>query len=146
MLCGNHMVSCRSMAKALSPMMTLRDFENGYWYLDQLKNFAERIGIPAAKKLRKDELEKAIVAFLRTGNAALPMKRSLRKTGVKDVERGLNLKLRIENKELDVPKDYVSWVKALARVRAGLNAAKVNTVHLTHEMNFLATDYADLAD
>src|SRR5438552_2761029 len=90
-------VSCRSMAKALSPMMTLRDFENGYWYLDQLKNFAERIGIPAAKKLRKDELEKAIVAFLRTGNAALPTKRSLRKTGVKDVDRGLNLKLRIEN-------------------------------------------------
>src|SRR6266705_2086340 len=85
------------MAAALSPTMTLRDFENGYWYLDQLKNFAERIGIPAAKKLRKDELEKAIVTFLRTGNAASPTKRSLRKTGVKDVERGLNLKLRIEN-------------------------------------------------
>jgi hypothetical protein len=85
------------MANALSPAMTVRDFENGYWYLDQLKNFAERIGIPAAKKLRKDELEKAIVAFLRTGKAALPTKRSLRKTGVKDVERGLNLKLRIEN-------------------------------------------------
>jgi hypothetical protein len=59
--------------------------------------FAERIGIPAAKKLRKDELEKAIVAFLRTGSAALPTKRSLRRTGVKDVERGLILKLRIEN-------------------------------------------------
>ena len=55
-----------------------------------------RIGIRVAKKLRKDELEKAIVAFLRTGKAALPTKRSLRKTGVKDVERGLNLKLRIE--------------------------------------------------
>jgi hypothetical protein len=39
--------------------MTLRDFENGYWYLEQLKNFAERIGIPAAKKLRKDQLERA---------------------------------------------------------------------------------------
>jgi SAP domain-containing new25 len=85
------------MADALSPTMTLRDFENGYWYLEQLKNFAGRIGIPAAKKLRKDELEKAIVTFLRTGRAALPTKRSLRKTGVKDVERGLNLKLRIEN-------------------------------------------------
>jgi hypothetical protein len=85
------------VAKALSPTMTVRDFENGYWYLDQLKDFAERIGIPAAKKLRKDELEKAIVAFLRTGNAALPTERSLRKTGVKDVERGLHLKLRIEN-------------------------------------------------
>jgi hypothetical protein len=85
------------MAIALSPTMTVRDFENGYWYLDQLKSFAERIGIPAAKKLRKDELEKAIVAFLRTGTAALPTKRSLSKTGVKDVARGLNLKRRIEN-------------------------------------------------
>jgi hypothetical protein len=42
------------MADALSPTMTLRDFENGYWYLEQLKSFAERIGITAAKKLRKD--------------------------------------------------------------------------------------------
>src|SRR5205807_6068517 len=90
-------VGCHSMAAALSPTMTLRDFENGYWYLEQLKNLAERIGIPSANKLRKDELEKAIVAFLRTGRAALPTNRSLRKTGVRDVERGLNLKLRIEN-------------------------------------------------
>src|SRR5436190_818095 len=84
------------MGNALSPTMTLREFENGYWYLDQLKDFAERIAIPTAKKLRKDEIEKAIVAFLRTGKA-LPTKRSLRRTGMKDVERGLNLKLRIEH-------------------------------------------------
>jgi SAP domain-containing new25 len=84
------------MTNALLPTMTVRDFENGYWYLDQLKNFAERIGIPAAKKLRKDELERAIVAFLRTGTAVLPTKRSLPKTGLKDVEHGLKLKLRIE--------------------------------------------------
>jgi hypothetical protein len=55
------MTSAVSMADALSPTMTLREFENGYWYLEQLKNFAERIGIPAAMKLRKDEIEKAIV-------------------------------------------------------------------------------------
>ena len=85
------------MAGALSPTMTLRDFENGYWYLDQLKNFAERIGIPAATRLRKDELEKAIVVFLGTGNAVLPTKRSLRTTGAKDVERGLRVRLRIEH-------------------------------------------------
>jgi len=85
------------MADALSPTMTLRDFENGYWYLEQLKDFADRIGIPAARKLRKDELEKAIVAYLRTGKAVSLTRRSLRKTGVKDVDRGLNLKLRIEN-------------------------------------------------
>ncbi len=85
------------MVNALSPTMTLREFENGYWYRHQLSDFAERIGIPAATKLRKDELEKAIVVFLRTGNAALPTKRSLRRTGIKDVERGLHLKLRIGN-------------------------------------------------
>jgi hypothetical protein len=85
------------MANALSPTMTVRDFENGYWYVDQLRQFAERLGIPAAKRLRKDELEKAIVAFLRTGIAALATKRPLRKTGLKDVVRGLTLKLRIGN-------------------------------------------------
>jgi hypothetical protein len=77
--------------------MTLREFEHGYWYADQLKDFAERIGIPAAKKLRKDELETAIVTFLRTGIAALPTRRALRRTGVKDVERGLTLTLRIQH-------------------------------------------------
>src|SRR3954463_6790581 len=94
---GPEEVRCRSMANALSPTMTVRDFENGYWYREQLKEFADRIGIPAATKLRKDELEKAIVVFLRTGNAALPTKRSLRRTGLKDVERGLHRTLRIEH-------------------------------------------------
>jgi len=37
------------------------------------------------------------VTFLRTGDAALPTERSLRKAGAKDVARGLSLKLRIEN-------------------------------------------------
>jgi hypothetical protein len=51
-------VSCRSMANALSPMMTLRDFENGYWYLDQLKNFAERIGTPSCEEAAKRRTRK----------------------------------------------------------------------------------------
>ena len=76
---------------ALSPTMTLRDFQNGYWYQVQLRDFADCIGIPGAKKLRKDELEKAIALVLRTGDAVVPTKRSLRRTGVKDVERGLSL-------------------------------------------------------
>ena len=77
--------------------MTLREFENGYWYREQLKDFAERMDIPSATKLRKDELERAIVGFLSTGKAALATKRSLDRTGIRDVERGLCLKLRIEN-------------------------------------------------
>jgi len=90
-------MSPRNATAALSPQMTLREFHNGYWYRKQLKEFAHRIGIPTAAKLRKDELETAILTFLRTGKAALPTKRSLRRTGVKDVERGLTLKLRIQN-------------------------------------------------
>jgi hypothetical protein len=97
------------MANALSPTMTVREFENGYWYREQLRDFAERIGIPAATKLRKDELERAIVVFLRTGDAALPTQRSLRRTGLKDVERGLHLKLRIENYTSNrETKDFIS--------------------------------------
>jgi len=81
----------------LSPTMTLKEFENGYWYVDELKEFGCRIGIPGAKKLRKDELEHGIIAFLRTGKPAPTTKRALRKTGVRDLERGLSLDLRIEN-------------------------------------------------
>jgi hypothetical protein len=85
------------MAGTLSQTMTVREFENGYWYADELRDFAGRIGIPEAARLRKDELERAVVAFLRTGRKALPTKRALRKTGVKDLERGLTLKRRIEH-------------------------------------------------
>jgi hypothetical protein len=89
----------------------VRDFENGCWYLNQLKDFAERIGIPAAKKLRKDELEKAIVAFLRTGNAAFAdfLEADKRATRADAIAAWTELKA------LDVPKDDVSWVRARAK-------------------------------
>jgi hypothetical protein len=107
------------MAGKLSSTMTLREFENGYWYVNELRDFACELGIPAAKKLRKDEIEQAVVAFLRTGTVAVPTKRALRKTGVKDLERGLTLDLRIEhytsNRET---KDFI-------RVQAMKAASKV---------------------
>jgi len=77
--------------------MTVREFENGYWYLKELKDFGRQIGVPEAAKLRKEELERAIVGFLRTGKLRLLTKRALRKSGVKDLERGLSLNLRIEH-------------------------------------------------
>lgn len=85
------------MVVKLSPTMSLREFENGYWYLDELKDFAMRIGVPDAMRLRKDELEQSVVTFLRTGTLKLPTKRALRKKGTKDLERGLSLHLRIEH-------------------------------------------------
>jgi len=81
----------------LSKSMTVAQFENGYWYATELKKFAESIGIPSANKLRKDELEKAVVTFLKTGKTKLPTQRSLTKTGIKDSEKGLRLELPIVN-------------------------------------------------
>jgi hypothetical protein len=79
----------------LSPSMTLSQFDNGYWYATQLKVFGNEIGIPSANKLRKDELEKAIRSFLKSGKAANPARRNLSATGIKDVERGLKLELEV---------------------------------------------------
>jgi hypothetical protein len=76
--------------------MTLAGFENGYWYAIELKRFAEVVGIPGANKLRKDELERAIKLFLRTGEIKSPTKRALSFSGIRDVERGLSLALRVE--------------------------------------------------
>ena len=75
--------------------MTWAQFDNGYWYTTELKEFAETIGIPSASKLRKDELEKAIKLFLETGKIKSPTKRSLSTSGTKDVERGLSLDLQV---------------------------------------------------
>lgn len=79
----------------LSPSMTLTQFDNGYWYATELKDFAQTIGIPSASKLRKDELENAIKVFLRTGKFESAPKRSFSTTGVRDVERGLSLDLPV---------------------------------------------------
>ena len=77
--------------------MTLEQFENGYWYATQIKEFADQIGIPSANKLRKDALENSIKFFLQTGKIKLPTKRSLSKSGPKDLEKGLSLDLPVVN-------------------------------------------------
>jgi len=75
--------------------MTLTQFEHGYWYAVELKEFAETIGIPFANKLRKDELETAIKHLLKTGKIKSPTKRSLAASGTKDAESGLSLDLPV---------------------------------------------------
>src|ERR1700692_2049182 len=79
----------------LSTSMTLAQFDNGYWYANELKEFAETIGIPSASKLRKDELEKAIKLFLKTSEIEKPTRRNLSTPRVKDVDRGLSLDLPV---------------------------------------------------
>jgi hypothetical protein len=75
--------------------MTLTQFDNGYWYATELKEFAETIKLPSASKLRKDELEKAIKLFLKTGETKNRLKRDLSMSGIKDIQRGLSLDLPV---------------------------------------------------
>lgn len=81
----------------LSQTMTEEEFDNGYWYATEIKNFAAKIGIPLASKLRKDELEKLIKHYLRTGNIKGPSRKNIVRTGIKDIERKLSLSLPIVN-------------------------------------------------
>ena len=83
--------------RKLSKSMTVEQFDNGYWYALEIKAFADDIGIPAAAKLRKDELEELIKHFLRTGKIKKPTRKTLSRSGIRDVERGLSLKLPVVN-------------------------------------------------
>ena len=92
----------------LSKSMTVQQFDNGYWYALEIKAFADDIGIPAASKLRKDELEELIKHFLRTGSIRKPTRKTLSRSGVRDVDRGLSLKLLVVNYTNDrATKDFI---------------------------------------
>jgi hypothetical protein len=77
--------------------MTVEEFDNGYWYATEVREFAKEIGIPGASKLRKDELEKAVILYLSTGKIENPAKRSLDRSGMGDIEKGLSLDLPVVN-------------------------------------------------
>ena len=81
----------------LSESTTETQFDNGYWYATELKDFAARIGVPSASRLRKDELEKTIRHFIRNREVKTFVKRGLTKARVKDVDKGLSLGLRVVN-------------------------------------------------
>jgi hypothetical protein len=80
---------------ALVRSITGAEFDNGYWYAEELKKFAENIGVPSASRLRKDELERAIKHFLRTGKPRNFARRALTKKGPRDIELGLRLDLPV---------------------------------------------------
>ena len=47
--------------------MTIKEFENKYWYMSELKALAKSLEIPCDSKIRKDQLEVLIMQFLETG-------------------------------------------------------------------------------
>ena len=106
----------------LTKTMTEREFENGYWYATELREFAMKIGIPSANKLRKDELERALKHFIRTGESRNLVKRGLLKKGPRDVDTGLRLDLPVvhytSNRET---KDFIQ--REASRIEPGFKRA-----------------------
>jgi hypothetical protein len=103
----------------LSPKMTVTAFDKGYWYATEVKAFAQKLGIPHAGKLRKDELEKIIRAYLKTGKLKKAKRANSVKQGEKDLDKGLKLSLPIlhytSNKQT---KDFI--VKEALKIAPGL--------------------------
>ena len=75
--------------------MTLTQFDHGYWYATELKQFAADLGIPSVARLRKDELERAIKQFLRSGTIGPPKKTVSATAHERDVDLGLRLDRRV---------------------------------------------------
>ncbi len=81
----------------LTKDITEQQFDNGYWYADEIKSFAKEIGIPNSAKLRKDELEELIKVYLRTKKVGMINRKNITPKGIKDFELGLKLSLPIIN-------------------------------------------------
>ncbi len=80
----------------LNPKMTISEFENGYWYAADLKKFAKQIGIQNSSKLRKDELERLLKSFLRTGKIPKPKRKVISSNQTKDSDIGLSADLSVK--------------------------------------------------
>ena len=81
----------------LEKSMSLSQFDNGYWYANEIKNFAKKLGIQPVSKLRKDELEELIRHFLKSGEVKQVIKKGKPKSVIKDSEIGLTLNLPVSN-------------------------------------------------
>jgi hypothetical protein len=84
----------------LTKKITETQFDNGYWYADEIKVFAKEIGIPHSSKLRKDELEKLIKIFLRTGKVKSSDRKNIQKSGIKDLEKVLTTHCKLSTMQV----------------------------------------------
>lgn len=81
----------------LKKSMSLSQFDNGYWYADEIKTFAKEIGIINTNKLRKDELEQLIKHYIKTGHIKNSNRKNVVRTGIKDIDKGLKTSLQVIN-------------------------------------------------
>lgn len=80
--------------KQLHEVKTVAEFEGGYWYAIELKQFARDIGAANSSRLRKDELEEIIKTYIYSGD--LPDKK-MSSTARKDKGDKLALTEQVRN-------------------------------------------------
>jgi len=98
---------------ALSPAMTVEEFDNGYWYATEIRSFATTLGISGVSGLRKDELEDLIRGFLRTGKLDPVPARSTPVSGTRDSDHGITRRRRVVNYTNDrATKDFLEQERA----------------------------------
>ncbi len=98
----------------LTKSITEKDFDNGYWYANEIKAFSKQIGIANSSKLRKDELEQLIKHFIRTGQIEKSDRKNLVKAGTKDLDIGLTTSLPIINYTSN--KQTKNFIKTVANI------------------------------
>jgi hypothetical protein len=82
---------------SLDPAMSVDQFDNGYWYVADLRELASRIRVPRASGLRKNELERQIRHFLIHGSLEAVKSQPVGKTGPRDLDVGLSLDLPVHH-------------------------------------------------
>lgn len=89
-----------TQSKSLHQVKTVAEFESGYWYALELKEFARDIGVPNSSKLRKDQLEEEIKSYIETGSVLNGNKSNTSKKEKVD-KLNLNAKVRhyVSNKK-----------------------------------------------
>ena len=85
------------MRKTLAPTLSVEQFDNGYWFVEDLRSFARGLGIRNASRLRKNELEAAIRHYLAKSEIVPADQKLPQKTGIKDIDIGLGLDLPVRH-------------------------------------------------
>jgi hypothetical protein len=106
--------------------LTLREFDNGYWYVEELRAFAVKMRIPAANKLRKGQparnRDRISFSVKEQGSMAVA-----RKEGPRDVGRGLRVDLPVVHYTSN--KQTESFIEREAsKIQPGFQGASRNAI------------------
>ena len=137
--------------------MSVEQFDNGYWYVAEVRSFAKSIGIPSVRALRKDELEDLIKHFLLTGEVKISSRRTRTPFRTADSDRPITRRRRVVGYKNDrATKDFLEDERArLApgqRKKSGaryrLNRWREEQIAAGHPITYgdLAKKYVELSD